>query len=447
MTVKWKELTTNVLTRLVACLILLTVGVTGLFHLSSLKQPPAEVTEAERPLRVQAVQAQPEDIPVSITGYGEARALDTVPVAPEVSGRVTEIHPRLEVGEVIPAGEVLFAIDPRDYEARLQEAQAAVEQAKNTVARLTKQLAIDRERLLTLERNRELARAEFERVRQLFEQDEIGTRSAVESAEQAYNNALDAAARLAQAVELYPIQIREAETGLTTAQARLSTAQANLQRTIVKAPFDARIKAVAIEAGQYVNPGAAVLTLADDSVLEIRVPLDSRDARRWLRFSNEVSDGKTAWFSGLEPAEVNIRWTEDREEHVWRGRLHRVVEFNEETRTLTVAVRIQGEEARSSDPDRLPLVEGMFCSVEIPGQTMRGVFPLPRWAVSFSHTVYLSNDSRLKTVPVQVVRVQGEQAFVTGLSPGDVVVTTRLVDPLEDSLLEVSLGGSEEAGS
>ncbi|HEQ60750.1 MAG TPA: hypothetical protein ENN74_03985, partial [Firmicutes bacterium] len=61
MTVKWKELTTNVLTRLVACLILLTVGVTGMFHLSSLKQPPAEVAEPERPLRVQAVRAQPED--------------------------------------------------------------------------------------------------------------------------------------------------------------------------------------------------------------------------------------------------------------------------------------------------------------------------------------------------------------------------------------------------
>ena len=444
MIAKWKELTTDALTRLVVCLILLVVGFMGMLHLKSLKRPPAEVIDEERPLRVEAVRVQPEDVPVTITGYGEVRALDVVQLAPEVSGRVVEIHPRLEAGEIIPRGEVLFRIDARDYEARLKEVEAAVEQSKNSIARLKKQLEIDRERLTTLERNRELAQAEFQRVKRLFEQDEVGTRSGVEGAEQAYNNAVDAAARLAEAVTLYPIQIREAETSLASAQARLATARANLERTVVSAPFNARVKAVSIEAGQYVNPGAPVLTLADDSVLEIPVPLDSRDARQWLRFSDGQSAGGTAWFSGLEPVEVRIRWTEDREDHLWRGRLHRVVEFNEQTRTLTVAVRLPAEQARSTDPDALPLVDGMFCSVEIPGRTMRAVYALPRWAVSFENTVYVANDNRLKTLPVKVARVQGEQAFVAeGLQPGEIVITTRLADPLENSLLELAMQGDE----
>ena len=57
-------------------------------------------------------------------------------------------------------------------------------------------------------------------------------------------------------------------------------------------------------------------------------------------------------------------------------------------------------------------------------------------------------DSRLKTVLVEVERVQGEEAFVSsGLNAGDVVVVTRLIDPLENSLLELSFAEDEEPGA
>jgi len=282
-------------------------------------------------------------------------------------------------------------------------------------------------------------------VKRLYEQDKVGTRSEVDRAEQAYNAAADQADQLAQAVDLYPLRIREAESTLASMEAKLTMAKANLDRTVVTAPFDARVKMVSIEAGQYVNPGVQVVTLADDSVLEILVPLDSRDARRWLVFNGERTSVGKAWFSHLESVTCQIRWTEDPEEHEWEGRLHRIVEFNEQTRTLIVAIRIDAEKALSSSADALPLVEGMFCLAEIPGRTMRAVFRLPRWAVSFENTVYVSNDNRLKTVPVEIVRSQDEEAFVaSGLNPGDIVITTRLTDPLENSLLELTLQDGEE---
>jgi hypothetical protein len=82
----------------------------------------------------------------------------------------------------------------------------------------------------------------------------------------------------------------------------------------------------------------------------------------------------------------------------------------------------------------------MFCAVEIPGRTMRQVFRLPRQAVSFENKVYLANaEDRLKTVDVTVERIEGEFAFVgQGLNPGDVVITTRLIDPLENVLLDIA---------
>jgi len=239
-------------------------------------------------------------------------------------------------------------------------------------------------------------------------------------------------------LELSPIQIREAENSLASTRAKLTTTKSRLERCEIKAPFDGRVKEVSLEKGQYVAPGAHVITLANDAILEIQVPLDSQDASKWLRFSNEQSLKRTAWFNGLEKVGCKIYWTESSNDHSWEGTLHRVVRFDQQTRTLTVAIRIEAQNAVSTIDHRLPLVEGMFCSIEIPGRTLRNVFVLPRWSVSFENSVYLSVNNRLKTVPVEVARIEGERAFVSaGLSPGDEVIITRLVDPLENSLLEI----------
>jgi multidrug efflux pump subunit AcrA (membrane-fusion protein) len=441
---------TRMTLRIVICMLIIGTGWVGMNGLASLKQPPAAAKSEERAISVETITAIPRDYPVTISGYGQARALTEVSIAPEVSGRVVATHPTLKTGQIIPAGELLFRIDPADYAAGLQEARAGVTQWLNTVARLKKQLAIDTQRLKTLERSADLARTEFERVRRLFESDRVGTRSGVDQAERAANSAVDQADQMAQAVSLYPLQIREAESSLLSAQARLSVAETNLSRCEVKAPFNARIKAVELETGQFVTPGKPVLTLADDTVLEIQVPLDSRDARNWLQFNEDSRNPRpTAWFSDLKPVECTIRWTEDKIGSVWSGRLNRVVEFNQQTRTLTVAVRIHADAAGDGDHQTLPLVDGMFCMVEIPGRTLRGAVRLPRQAVTFENKAYLADaDKRLKTVDVSVVRSEGEYVYVgRGIESGDTVIVTRLIDPLEHCLLEITDTADRESAS
>ena len=69
---------------------------------------------------------------------------------------------------------------------------------------------------------------------------------------------------------------------------------------------------------------------------------------------------------------------------------------------------------------------------------MLQVVELPRWAVSFENTVYVIRDERLETVPVQVARVQDNKAYIRkGISQSDMVITTRLVNPLERSLVQI----------
>lgn len=386
-----------VLISIVISIIVLFIGVMGMAMLARLKTPPAEAKTGERPLRVEALQVEQEDVPVFIAGHGEVKALNVVSIAPEVPGKIVKIHPRLEVGEIIPKGEVLFKIDPKDY---------------MTIRK------ISRKRLKILKRNHELAKKEYERVRVLLNKNNVGTQTGVESAEKAMLSAADLTNQISQVLE---------------------TAETNLERCEVRAPFNARIKSVSLEKGQYVTPGQNIITLADDSVLEIQVPLDSRDVRKWLRFNVEKTNRKTAWFASLEQVPCKIRWTENNSGQTWDGQLHRVVKFDQQTRTLTVAVRVDAETALKKNPQFLPLVDGMFCSVKILGKTMHNVFRVPRQAVSFENTVYIAIGNRLKTVPVKVARMEGEYAYVAdGLNAGDMVITTRLIDPLENALLEIT---------
>ncbi len=422
--------------RIVVCLAIIIGGIFVMAGLAMTRNPPPQMAFEEPALQVEVLEVSPEDVPVTITGYGEARVLNEVAISPEVSGRIVNTYSRLETGEVIEKGEIIFQIDSRDYEAAYMEARATAEQTESSLARMKRQYEIDRERFKTVQRSCELAGQQYERVKMLFEKDRVGTQSGVDQAEQSYNNYSDQQEQMAKTVELYPLQIKETESSLMAARSRMETAKIRLERCTVRAPFNGRVKSVSIEKGQYVSPGMSVITLADDSVLEILVPLDSRDANEWLSFNDDKSNVSNAWVRGLKKAECRIRWTESKSGNYWKGNLDRVVRFDEQTRTVTVAVRVEGTEALSINNGGLPLVEGMFCAVDIPGKTLENVYGIPRWAVSFENTVYVESNGKLKTLPVEVARSQDEKTYISaGLKPGDRVIVTRLVDPLENSRL------------
>ena len=172
------------------------------------------------------------------------------------------------------------------------------------------------------------------------------------------------------------------------------------------------------------------------------MPIDSVEARKWLRFKPGKTDG---WLQGVEPVECEIRWTGD-SSNVWNGHLHRVIKFDTTTRTVTMAVRINTYQIDISKENRLPLIEGMFCKVSIPGRILTDVYQLPVWAVSYKNTVFLANSGRLKTTRVEVEHSQNDDIFISkGLKEGDQVITTRLVEPLENSLLKILTDNSDNS--
>jgi RND family efflux transporter MFP subunit len=426
------------------CLALLASGVLGMAALASMKEAPEKVKTPKKALPVSVVKVKPENVPVTITGYGEVKTLNVVSISSEVSGKIREVHPELEVGGTVLKGDLLFQINETKYKSDEKELAAIVDRLKCNIERLKVQHEIDQERYVAAKRNRELAQSSFQRLKELLSKHHVGSKSQLDAAEQSVNAAKDLAAQTAQAVKLYPFTITEASSELTEAMAKLEAAREDLELCKVYAPFDGRIKTVSAEVGQYVTVGQNIMTLADDKILEIQIALDSRDARKWLRFDNDAHHQYANWFAGLERIDCRVYWIENRRHQSRIGQLHRVVRFNPKTHTLIVAVRINSEKVISESNHELPIVEGMYCLVEIPGKTMRNVFRLPVSAVSLEQTVYKSDNQHLKTIPVEVVRIEEGHTFIEeGLSPGDQIIVSRLVNPAEDTLLSIVPAGTE----
>ena len=67
-------------------------------------------------------------MPVYIDAVGKTVAREVVSIQPQVSGRITQIH--FTDGANVKIGDLLFTIDPRPYQAQLNQAEANVAQAE-----------------------------------------------------------------------------------------------------------------------------------------------------------------------------------------------------------------------------------------------------------------------------------------------------------------------------
>jgi multidrug efflux pump subunit AcrA (membrane-fusion protein) len=428
----------NRLTGLAAGIGILSVGLFGMLGLASVRKPPAEalVSPGADAIRVETVPVQPEDVTVTLTGYGEVASVRIVEIASEVSGSVIETHPRLVVGGIVREGERIAAIDTRPYAAAVDQARARSAELDSQAKRLEAERANDLERMVTLKRNVDLARSRFDRAKKLYEQ-AIGDKTELETAERFVHDAEDAARLLHRQIDVYPLRLEEIRQQRAAQQAIEAQAQLNLSYCDIRAPFAGRVVEVFVERGQYAALGRPIARIADDSALEIPVKLDAQEARAWLRFAENSPDGDLAWFAGLEPVTCEVRWAGDANGPLWQGTLDRVDRFDADTRTLGVVVRVSAQDALGSD-GALPLVAGMFCEVRVPGRILRDVFRLPQGAITVDRTVHIALGGVLQSLPVEIVRREGDWALVRGIAIGDRLITTRLVNALDGMPLDIA---------
>lgn len=421
-------------------ILLVSIGIAMLLWKS---RPESDIRPPREPeLSVRLHTVTPTQLVVQVESHGRVQALRRVQLSAQVAGEVIETAPELRSGLLVETGQLLVQIDPGDSENALAEAQATVARLNASLRIIEANRSSEEEQLKLAQRSLALARTDFERMKSLSEQGQAVSVSVVEAAERSLTQAQSQVLQLEQSLSLAPSRIQEVEAELQAAHSRVKQMNLQLARSSIKAPFDGRILQSQVEVGEFLQAGTRVVELADDSLLEIHVPIPASDLRNWLPFDSSLSSD-SGWFPPLDPVAVSVEWSESSADHRWQGTLHRITQFDTSTRTAMVVVRVSQESGRPArniqEPQNstpFPLTEGMFCKVRIPGRKLTNVFALPREAVTFEGRCYISKEGRLKTVDVEVVRSEGDLVYVSsGLSEGDQVIVTRLVAPLEGAKL------------
>jgi RND family efflux transporter MFP subunit len=373
----------NTLLKILLPIVVLAVaGLAAWAMIASRPEPEVRAPEVPVPL-VRAVEVELSDRVLTVESQGTVSPRTESVLVPEVAGRVIEVSPSFVSGGFFEAGEVLLRIDPHDYREALVQARAAVAQAELRVA--MEQAEAD------------VARREWE---DLGEQGE----------------APPLTARVPQ--------LAEAEAALAAARSAVSSAERNLDRTEIRAPFDGRVRQKQVDVGQYVAPGTPIGTVYAVDYAEIRLPLPNADLAFVdlpLVFRGDAADARGP--------EVVLRADFAGRTHEWRGRIVRTEgEIDPRTRMVHAVARVKDPYGHGDDPGRPPLAVGLFVQAEITGQTAKDVAILPRSALRDDGTVLVvDEEDRLRIRPVEVLRAaRGEVVISSGLANGERVCLTSL---------------------
>jgi membrane fusion protein, multidrug efflux system len=195
---------------------------------------------------------------------------DLVHMAPEVSGRITELAVR--DNQVVRRGEVLFRIDPVPFQLRVDQAQAAVRglEAKlgltaDQVAAQTSTADTASRGIATAEAQLTLASSTLARMQPLLPSGYVTAeqvdqaRTAKRTAEIALQQARLQALSARQAIS----NTKPAAEELAAARASLAIAERDLRLTVVRSPCDGQITALDIATGEFAVTGKPLFTIID----------------------------------------------------------------------------------------------------------------------------------------------------------------------------------------
>lgn len=355
----------------------------------------ADRTDSTPPREVRVVPAAGVRVPRTVNVTGTLAAEEQVVLAMKVPGRLAEL--RVDLGTRVRRGEVVARLDPTDFRLRLEQAQAALEQAR---ARLglppqgtddrvdPAETAIVRQARAVLDE----ARLTRDRMARLWDQQLIA---------RAQLDAAVAAERVAEGRYQDAIEeVRNRQAVLAQRRTELELARQALADTVLTAPVDGVIRERRASVGEFLVAGAPIATLVRVDPLRLILAVPERAAA-------DVRVGQ----------EVQV--TVEGDPTVHRGRVVRLSPaIHEANRTLTVEAEVPNE--------RGALRPGAFARARIVlGAARPAVFVPASAVVIFAgvEKVLTVADGRIAERRIVTGRREGDRVeVVEGLSAGEPVV-------------------------
>lgn len=364
--------------------LLLIAGASAVTFLLYLNRPSSEIIEPVYvPVTIDVIEVVKEDIRIPIQAQGTVTPLRETTLVSEVNGSIVEASPAFNVGGYLSKGDILLRIDPRNYQTRLLQAQASLESANSILAQ---------------EKGRaQVALKEWEK--------------------------LPAGSQRSQAAKdlyLRKPQMGQAEAQYLAATADMNTARDDLERTIIRAPYDALISKKSSELGQYVGTGTPLAEIFSVDYAEVRlaVPQSKLAYIDLPSLASEKSIGtQIDLYTDVSGSVSHWNATMDRTEGT----------YDERSRVLFTVARVKDPYALV-ETDKTPLRIGTFVNANIEGKLQKDLVALPRYILrAGNHLWVVDESSQLRNRKISILRTGGEIMYVTaGLENGDLVSSTAL---------------------
>ena len=361
---------------------------------ASADQPKSKSQEASA-REVKVTPAAERTLARTVAATGTLAADEQVVLGTKVAGRVAEVA--VDLGTRVKRGQVVARLDQSDFKLRVDQADAALQQARARLG-LTPtgadekvdpaQTAIVRQAQAVLDE----ARLTRDRSIKLMEQ-ELIARAQLDTAEA---NLKVAEGRLQDAVE----EVRNRQAIIAQRRSELELARQQLADTVLISPFDGAVSLKQASVGEYLNAGAPVATLVRLHPLRLRVPVPEREG------------------AGVRIGQV-VKLTLEGDTTAYSGRVVRLSPIvQEQNRTLMVEAEVPNE--------RAVLRPGSFARVEIVTDAGRTVVTVPATSIivfAGVEKVLVVRQGKTAEVRVTTGRRLGEDVeILDGVKRGESIV-------------------------
>lgn len=379
-----------------AILVTLAIALTGCQGGSTVGAEEAKSKPAApAPREVRVTPAAERTVARTVSATGTLAADEQVVLGTKVAGRLAEIT--VDLGTRVKRGQVVGKLDQSDFKIRVDQAEAALQQARVRLGLnpTGSDERVDPEKTAIVRQARAMldeARLNRERSIKLMEM-ELIAKAQFDSVEA---NLQVAEARYQDALE----EVRNRQAIVAQRRSELELARQQLADTIIYTPLDGAVSHKQASVGEYLGAGAPIATLVRTHPLRLRVPVPEREG------------------SGVRVGHA-VTLTVEGDPTVYRGRVVRLSPIvQEQNRTLMVEAEVPN--------DRGFLRPGAFARVDILTEVSQPVITIPASAIivfAGVEKVLVVRQGKTAEVKVTTGRRLGEDVeIIDGLKRGDAVV-------------------------
>ncbi|TVZ16960.1 efflux RND transporter periplasmic adaptor subunit [Maribacter sp. MAR_2009_72] len=323
-----------------------------------------------------------------IVATGTVQPLEDVNLSPLVSGQIIRRDAAFTPGGFVKKNQVLLQIDPADY--------------RNTLALRESELLQSQTTLDTEMGRQQIAQQDLKLIvdDSLFGNDPLSEEE--------------------RQLVLRKPQLNAVNATIGASKAAVDQARLNLERTTIRAPFDAHILSQNVTKGSLVAQGDVLGRIVGINAYWVvaTVPVSKL---QWLRFpSNEIKKGAPVRI------ENSSAWSGDAYREGYLDR--QIGALDGQTRLARVLIKVEDPLAISSTNEGLPkLMIGTFVEVHIQAEPIANVVKLSRDYIRSNETVWVMKEGKLEIRNVDILLTDDSFAYVkNGLEDGDQVVITDL---------------------